>query len=51
MSFVDAISASSAAPMYFPTYQMENGSWMIDGGIVTNNPTLLIFVVTTFQVI
>ena len=41
VSFVDAISASSAAPMYFPTYQMENGSWMIDGGIVTNNPTLL----------
>ena len=41
VSFVDAISASSAAPMYFPTYQMENGSWMIDGGVVTNNPTLL----------
>ena len=41
VTFVDAISASSAAPMYFPTYQMENGSWMIDGGVVTNNPTLL----------
>jgi patatin-like phospholipase/acyl hydrolase len=41
VSFVDAICASSAAPMYFPTYQMKSGSWMIDGGIVTNNPTLL----------
>jgi patatin-like phospholipase/acyl hydrolase len=40
---VDAISASSAAPMYFPTYQMKNGSWMIDGSIVTNNPTLIGF--------
>ena len=41
VTFVDAISASSAAPMYFPTYQMEIGSWMIDCGVVTNNPTLL----------
>ena len=41
VSFVDAICASSAAPMYFPTYQMDSGSWMIDGGIVTNNPTLV----------
>jgi patatin-like phospholipase/acyl hydrolase len=41
VSFIDAISASSAAPMYFPTYQMANRSWMIDGGVVTNNPTLL----------
>jgi patatin-like phospholipase/acyl hydrolase len=43
VSLVDAISASSAAPMYFPTYQMKNGSWMIDGSIVTNNPTLIGF--------
>lgn len=41
ISFVDAISASSAAPMYFPTYQMTNGSWKIDGSVVTNNPTLI----------
>lgn len=41
ISIVDAISASSAAPMYFPTYQTEQGSWMIDGSIVTNNPTML----------
>ena len=43
VSLVDAISASSAAPMYFPTYQMKNGSWMIDGSIVTNNLTLIGF--------
>ena len=41
VSIVDAISASSAAPMYFPTYQTAQGSWMIDGSIVTNNPTLI----------
>ena len=39
--FIDAVAASSAAPMYFPTYQMPDKSWMIDGSIVTNNPTLI----------
>ena len=29
--------------MYFPTYQIEDGSWMIDGGVVTNNPTMIGF--------
>ena len=43
ISYIDAVCASSAAPMYFPTYQMDNGSWMIDGGVVTNNPTLIGF--------
>ena len=41
VTFIDAVAASSAAPMYFPTYQMKNESWMIDGSIVTNNPTLI----------
>jgi len=41
VTFVDAISSSSAAPMYFPTYQMKDKSWMIDGSIVTNNPTII----------
>ena len=41
ISFKDAVAASSAAPMYFPTYQMKDKSWMIDGSIVTNNPTLI----------
>ena len=27
--------------MYFPSYQMEDKSWMIDGSIITNNPTLV----------
>ena len=27
--------------MYFPSYQMQNKSWMIDGSIITNNPTLI----------
>ena len=39
--FTDAIAASSAAPMYFPTHQMRDKSWMIDGSIVANNPTLI----------
>ena len=29
--------------MYFPTYQMQDKSWMIDGSIITNNPTLIGF--------
>ena len=41
VTFVDAIGASSAAPMYFPTYQMEDKAWMIDGSVITNNPTLI----------
>ena len=41
VTFVDAIGASSAAPMYFPTYQMDDKAWMIDGSIITNNPTLI----------
>ena len=39
--FTDATAASSAAPMYFPTHQMKDKSWMIDGSIVSNNPTLI----------
>ena len=41
ISLVDAVCASSAARMYFPTHQISNGSWMIDGGVVTNNPSLI----------
>ena len=41
VTFIDAIGASSAAPMYFPTYQMEDKAWMIDGSVITNNPTLI----------
>ena len=41
VTFLDAVAASSAAPMYFPTYQMQDKSWMVDGSVVTNNPTLI----------
>ena len=41
ITFKDAVAASSAAPMYFPSYQMQDKSWMIDGSIITNNPTLI----------
>ena len=41
ITFKDAVAASSAAPMYFPTYQMQDKSWMVDGSVVTNNPTLI----------
>ena len=27
--------------MYFPPYETQSGSWMIDGGVVTNNPVLV----------
>ena len=37
----DALAASSAAPMYFPTHKTQNNQWMIDGTIVTNNPSLI----------
>ena len=39
-----AANASSAAPIYFPTASMEDGRWLIDGGIVTNNPSLIGYV-------
>ena len=41
VSAVYAANASSAAPIYFPTANMEDGRWLIDGGIATNNPSLL----------
>ncbi len=38
---VSALTASSAAPIYYPTEQVEDGSWLIDGGIAANNPSLV----------
>ena len=29
--------------MYFPSYQKQDKSWMIDGSIITNNPTLIAY--------
>lgn len=39
MAAVEVIDASSAAPIYFPTVQ-AGGRWLIDGGVVANNPSL-----------
>ncbi|MBT0585405.1 patatin-like phospholipase family protein [Alteromonas oceanisediminis] len=41
----DVADASSAAPTYFPTKAMRIGdnefeNWLIDGGVIANNPTL-----------
>ena len=38
-----AADASSAAPTYFPTKELDIGKtkyWMVDGGVTTNNPTM-----------
>lgn len=36
---IDAVDATSAAPTYFPTVEV-NGEWLIDGGVIVNNPTM-----------
>ena len=41
ISAVNAINASSAAPLYYPTVKIDDGSWLIDGGVVANNPSLI----------
>ena len=38
---VSAASATSAAPIYYSTQEIDDGTWLIDGGIVANNPSLL----------
>ena len=41
IKMVSAASATSAAPIYYSTHEIDDGSWLIDGGIVANNPSLL----------
>ena len=41
-SVADACNASSAAPAYFPSVLVD-GRWLIDGGIVANNPTMVAY--------
>ena len=36
-----AINATSADPLYYPTVKIEDGSWLIDGSVVSNNPCLI----------
>ena len=35
--------ASSAAPIYFPCVQMNDGHWYVDGGVLMNNPADLAY--------
>lgn len=39
ITLAEAADASSAAPTYFPTVKVGN-SWLIDGGVIANNPAL-----------
>ncbi len=36
---LDAVDSTSAAPLYFPTVKV-NEKWLIDGGVIANNPTM-----------
>lgn len=36
----DIVMATTAAPLYFPPYKMEGGTF-IDGGVVANNPSFM----------
>lgn len=45
MESYQAADASSAAPTYFPTKEVEIGKddeqfWLVDGGVIANNPTM-----------
>jgi patatin-like phospholipase/acyl hydrolase len=39
---VDALNATSAAPLYFPTAKVAGDEvrWLIDGGVIANNPAM-----------
>ena len=41
IKIVSAASATTAAPIYYSTQEIDDGTWLIDGGIVANNPSLL----------
>ena len=43
IKMVSAASATSAAPIYYSTQEIDDGTWLIDGGIVANNPSLIGF--------
>lgn len=36
----DIVMATTAAPLYFPPYKMEGGTF-IDGGVIANNPSFM----------
>lgn len=40
---LQAVDATSAAPTYFPTAELDindQNAWLIDGGVIANNPTM-----------
>lgn len=39
---LDAVDASSAAPLYFPTVKVGQ-RWLIDGGVIANNPAMCVY--------
>ena len=41
IKMVSAASATSSAPIYYSTQEIDDGTWLIDGGIVANNPSLI----------
>lgn len=43
---LDAVDATSAAPTYFPTVQVNN-QWLIDGSVIVNNPTITAYAEAT----
>lgn len=43
LSCLQAVDATSAAPTYFPTADVvidHSSAWLIDGGVIANNPTM-----------
>ena len=36
--YVDALMSTSAAPYYFPSYEIKNKGFFLDGGVHVNNP-------------
>jgi uncharacterized protein len=37
-TFVDTLMCTSAAPYYFPSYEIKNKGFFVDGGVHVNNP-------------
>jgi len=49
ISMVDAALATSAAPTYFPPYQVGNFGYFADGGTFANNPSMTALVEAIYQ--
>ncbi|MGJ7503171.1 patatin-like phospholipase family protein [Variovorax sp. ZT5P49] len=49
ISMVDAALATSAAPTYFPPYQMGDFGYFADGGTFANNPSMTAIVEAIYQ--